>query len=489
MKQKLFWADLAVCSLWLLAIFGNRFWMYSSVASIITLMVAVERTTFAFAFRRGDKRAWIPFALSIGGTLLTICLSGYLRIGNMTYYIFPIFGIDYNTTAHYLIIGAVGAWLGLLPIATYLPALLRKKLSRTELTKRDLFGAILWHDSRARIYSALMLITIATMFAGLSMFTKMCCFACLVAPTLCYYIIARHYHIAVRRMWLMVVAMGVFFRAQPTAGMWRVVMLCVSLAIVGYMCSRFYTAKKLLLVSAIATIYLGILLPSMAIGYNQYACLNYARGNIFSFTLSPYRGIFYIKNQEGHYGLRDRYSLLVEPEYDYIQPHSTNLWNDDYELQKNGYYSIYDVWENSLFQDDAINHELQDSICKITDNHLDAFEYDYNDKLEVAVKEYATDGTISHIKVEKNGSSVYDYSKEPYILADSIATKPGEFASDTAKHTLSYSYDVEMNGIPVYNISILSMREDKLPTHQELQSLAKEIERLLVKSKIPNSDK
>lgn len=494
MKQKLFWLDLAVCSLWLLAILGGRSWWWASLPSLLVLAAAVARTTFAFVLRRGDKRAWIPYAVLVAATILLVCAEGNLGFRPFCIIFSELAGIGFSPAARGVILGAVAAWIWLLPPAAYTTALLRRKLTRTGISLADTFGAILWHDTRARAYSALMLATTAVLYAGLAMDARMCAFACLAAPALCYYIIARHCGIPAGRLWLMVAAMAVFYFAQPTAGLLRAGLLAASLIIVAYMCSRFHRERKGLLLSVAATVFLGVLLPSMAIGYNQYTCLNYGRSGYF--PLKGYRGIFCVKNNKGGgFGLRDRYGLLVEPQYGWRMPHRDNrlVWGDELELQRNGYCTLYDVLNNSFRQDDAINHELQDSICAVVSRQLGDLNYGHDDRLEVRVREYATGKEIAHVKTQKFGDSdYYDYSPKAFISNDTCDVRPGEFVADslvyiseggnpgyaTRSQVLSYSRDVEPNGVPAYNILIKAARK-KMPARKELESLADKIGNLL----------
>ena len=168
-----------------------------------------------------------------------------------------------------------------------------------------------------------MLIAICALYAGLAMDMRMCRFACVVLPPLSLYLIARYMtsckdttekNPVVGKLWMMVAAMVLFFYAQRYAGMWRVWMLVASIAMVAYVCWRTFGKLGLAGISILATVYLGILLPTLAIGYNQYACIEYGRRGLY--TLEPLRVIFYIKDTNtDKVGLRDRYGILVEPIY------------------------------------------------------------------------------------------------------------------------------------------------------------------------------
>ena len=88
-------------------------------------------------------------------------------------------------------------------------------------------------------------------------------------------------------------------------------MLLASFGLVTFVGTRLYKNTQNLLLTISSVLYLGVLLPSFAIGYNQYACINYARSGFY--YLNPFKGILYITDSKGElYGLRDRYGLLIE---------------------------------------------------------------------------------------------------------------------------------------------------------------------------------
>lgn len=75
----------------------------------------------------------------------------------------------------------------------------------------------------------------------------------------------------------------------------------------------------------LSSIYLGIMLPSLAIGNNQYTCFSVGRTAYHS--LGSYPGIFYVEDKETRkVGLRDRYGLLVKPEYESFRYHTSSHW-------------------------------------------------------------------------------------------------------------------------------------------------------------------
>ena len=439
MKQKVFWLDLAVCSLWLFVALANCSW-WSLPTHFLMIVTVVMRIILSFTLYRGEKRSWIPLTVfSALFALLSVEGPVMRTTGDFADLPFVVMGINNDHLTHNIIKCILLAWLFLGPIAVYIVGLIRKTMKSSTLTWKDALGAILWKDKGTKAYCQLMLIAICALYAGLAMDMRMCRFACVVLPPLSLYLIARYMtsckdttekNPVVGKLWMMVAAMVLFFYAQRYAGMWRVWMLAASIAMVAYVCWRTFGKLGLAGISILATVYLGILLPTLAIGYNQYACIEYGRRGLY--TLEPLRGIFYIKD--------------------------TNT--------------------------DTVG--LQDSICQILDKYCDRNAYGHRDRLEIRVtNKFKAEIPLSHVKMTRNGiNSYYDYSDQPYISEDSVTLRSGEFATDSVVrygdtfHVLHYSYDVKRDSTVLYNIDLKTARQST-PQHEELNELAKSIETLL----------
>lgn len=468
MRQKVLWLDLALCSVWALAALGNRSWWWILPPHFLMLFVFASRIALSFVLYRGEKRGWVTLATFVGLTALPMCSGDNLVVTDkLICSPFYMFGIEYDRIAHVTIGYMVAAWLWVMPLVVYIVALCRKKLTRTELTTYDLLGGILWHDKNARTYSLLVSVAVMALFSGLAMNPEICWYVCLGAPMLSFWLLCRYYQVKADRLWLMLAAMAVFYYAQTSYGIIRIALLGTSLALVAYLCSRFYKAKGMLTLSIVATLYFGILLPSLTIGNNQYTCVNYPRQGFY--TLESYPGIFFVKNpQTGDYGLRDRYGLLVAPEYDEIIYHTPRHYWGTLELRKNGYYTLYDICDNKMSKVDDIDQQLQDSICLILGSHCRKYEYDYNERLEIKVTELSSqDKLLSHVKMQKNGNIVYyDYTNNPYISADTTCIRPGELMTDSLMYTddnmkvFHYSYDVNMENTTLFHIDINTTRQE-----------------------------
>ena len=351
MKQKVFWLDLAVCSLWLFIALANCSW-WSLPAHFLMVVTVVMRIILSFSLYRREKRSWITLTVfSALFALLSVVGQVMITTGDFADLPFVVMGINNDHLTHTIIKCTLLAWLFLGPLTVYIAGLCRKTLKSSTLTWKDALGAIMWKDKGAKKYSQLLLIAICALYAGLAMDMRMCRFACIVLPPLSLYLINRDVTSCkgtsekspmVGKMWVMVAAMVLFFYGQRYAGMWRVWTLVASMALVAYVCWRTFGKQGLVQISILATVYLGIFLPALAIGYNQYACIEYGRRGLY--TLEPLRGVFYIKDTNtDKVGLRDRYGILVEPIYDNIVHNSRNRPLGIYELRNNGCYTLYNV--------------------------------------------------------------------------------------------------------------------------------------------------
>lgn len=476
MKNKFYWIDLAVCSVWILAILGDRH-IWNSALELIAILTVVMRITFTFAIAKNEKRAWVPLVGMIVTTALMLQSTYFMGVDNMAYYAFPILNIKGDIILYRVIAFFCVLWIWMLPFVLYFIKFFRRKLVRTDAKWKDMLGAILWKDKTARTYSALMLTCIITFFTGLAMNAKACRIACLVMPALSYWVICHHYQVRPKRLWLLVISMAVFYYAQPFAGLWRIAMLSISLAVVVCMAVQLYQVSEKLVLSVLTIFYIGMFLPSLAIGYNQYVCTRY--GRLYYYSHAPYNGIFYIKDVSGEkQGLRDRYGILVEPEYDAIYHPDGNGGMGDIELRKNGYSVYYDPWTGKIRKDNDINEDLQAEICRDINSFVNKYTIDYDDRIEVKVTELSTSKVLSHVKIAMYGLPFYSYKDTAFLPEDSVELLSGEVSCDTLvllkhsqKQMISYALDLIQDTVPVYRIN-LKIAQDKLPEKSMAEELA-----------------
>ncbi len=460
MRKILLGIDLAICSLWTIAALGSRIaWVDTPVTWIVMLLI-MSRLLLSFTLYHREKKSWIPGLLFMGLTAFAISTELDIKLSELASKVFPLLNLDFNRWWYVGLTLAVATWLWIVPLVVFLVNIFCKGSLTDTLTWKDALGKLLWTDKTARTYCSLLLITIGTLYAGLTMNARLCLFASVVAPTMSFHLLKRYYGLEKGKMWVLVISMLIFFFAQPHAGLLRMSMLGISFSMVAYVCSSFYQKEKKLLLSVISAIYVGILLPSLAIGNNQYTCFNVGRTGYYSLDIYP--GIFSIEDKKtGKIGLRSRYALLVKPEYESIVYHTPRHWFGKLELRKNGYYTLYDICNNEYRKDNHISHQLQDSLCQIVEEHLSEYDYKYDERLEVRLIEAKNSQVRTHIKALKNGSVIYNYDdKGAFIPTDSVSYTPGTIVCDSLVRlewcmlkSLSYTHNATTNDSAVYNIT------------------------------------
>lgn len=491
MKQKLFWLDLAFCSLWAISVVGSHMFMAEPM-DVLMVVALMARINFSFSLYRGDKCSWIPLSLLWGMSIMMIVCGYPIGVRELCIYPFYFFNVEFNRTLAMWLSGFGMIWFYIIPVIWYFVCRFKKKLSDTGLTWKEGLGAILWKEESAKAYIKLLSASIGATYIGLATSPGLSNFACLVLPALSLYVLAKYHHVQLQRIWVMPVSMSLFLIAQTYGGAWRIILLVVSLFLVGYLCYiSFCRNKRLVTLSVIALLYHGVILPSLILGYNQYTCIDYAyHGQLESFS-----GIFKIKDPKtGLIGLRDRYKLLITPAYDDMAFHGSNhLWGE-LELRKNGYYDLYQIANNRFSDNSGIEQNLQDKIFPLIGRHMEYFRYNYNDRLEVIVTEYETNTRITHLKsCTKASEVIYDYQEKSYIVPDTATILSGNFKDDSLvvidqwieKQVRQYSYDVMNDSIPQFNI-LVKIARDVMPRERELLELTGSIEEKVMEWKEGN---
>ena len=487
MRKILLGIDLAICSLWTIAALGSRIAWVDTPATWIVMLLIMSRLLLSFTLYHREKKSWIPGLLFMGFTAFAVSVGLDIKLSELASKVFPLLSLDFNRWWYVGLTWAVATWLWIVPLVVFFVNIFCKGCLTDTLTWKDAFGKLLWTNKTARTFCSLQLIAIGTLYTGLTMNGRLCLFACVVAPTLSFHLLKRYYGLKKGKVWVLVISMLIFFFAQTHAGLLRMSMLSISFCMVAYVCSSFYQKEKKLLLSVMSAIYVGILLPSLAIGNNQYTCFNVGRTGYYS--LDTYPGIFSIEDKKtGKIGLRSRYGLLVKPEYESVVYHTPRHWFGKLELRKNGYYTLYDICNNEYRKDNHISHQLQDSICHIVEGHLSEYDYKPDERMEVRLIEASNCQVRTHIKALKNGSVIYDYDdKEPFIPTDSVSTTQETIVCDSLVRlewcqlkSLSYAHSATTKDSAVYNIQVTLAREN-MPKPKEAEMLVQKISCFLKK--------
>ena len=221
-------------------------------------------------------------------------------------------------------------------------------------------------------------------------------------------------------------------------------------------------------------------------------------------------------------GLRDRYGMLVKPEFDSFAFHTADNRMGVLEMRRNGYYTLYDLGSEKRWVADHIDHSLQDRICKVVEGHASVYDYVCCERMEIRVTELACNkldtctgqasnnkldtftGQVSNnqldactkqdsnklvawVKARKTETVYYDCDPVPFISTDSIARTAGEVVRDTVVtpdeftfHSISYAQIVTVGKGKTYLVQVLLARKQK-PTQQEAVNLVQNVVGLLRK--------
>ncbi len=478
MRTKLLLLDLSICSLWMLSLLGGRDgWYHPAIAfAVIGVMM---RFVVSFSLYYQEKRSWLPLGMfAVIAALLAYTEN--LGIGTIPSYFFCLTHLEYSKVVKSILGFALFLWVYVAPFVFVLFSL--GNLRRTDLTWREMMGGILWHDRLAKTCSAVIAIMFFSFLTGMSMTSHLCQVMCFVAIPLTYWLLCHFLHIKAECLWALVVSMAIFWYCQLLAGTLRASLLFISLGLVSIVGTRIYKNTQDFLLTFCSVIYLGILLPSFSIGYNQYACINYARSGFY--YLSPFKGILYITDSTRElYGLRDRYGLLIEPKYEHIRcgVSSPHKWSYEYPMQKDGYTRYYNVLNNEFVNEPDIREDLQHSVRTIIENYFGVYGSGYGDRGQIKITDMLSGKTIADVRVCMYGNPILNYYPDRFIADDSVKVEAGQFLSndsvvvdnDILKKSMSYAVKVP-DSVARYRIYV-RIATDSLTSHSTLMDIAEKV--------------
>ena len=509
MKKAFYGLDWTICFLWAIVV---KILGYGTIVCIpvnIVALLVLFRIVCSFALYKGEKKAWLSGLVALALAAPEWLMDAGVHVGTLTSMAYVVMGMEADRPGEEVFQWVLKVWLGLFPVVAYAVNAMRKGGMVDNLTWKEALGLLLWTDRRAKTYCALLLVALFALYFGLALYDHACALACVVAPMVSLYLLQRLRGVAMRKLWVVAVAMITFFLSQFEAGVERVAMLGLSLCVMAYACGGLLRSVKDLPFYVVVVGYLGVLLPSMAIGSNPYCCLDVARR--YQQRFDAYPGILVIKDQEtGKVGLRDRYGMLVKPEFDSFAFHTANNRIGVLEMRRNGYYTLYDLWSKKRWVADHIDHSLQDRICKVVEGHANVYDYESSERMEIRVTELASNkldtctGQVSNnqldactkqdsnkllacVKARKTETVYYDCDPVPFIPTDSIARTAGEVVRDTVVtpdeftlHSISYAQSVTVGKGQTYLVQVLLAREEK-PMQQEAVNLVQNVVCLLRK--------
>lgn len=177
--------------------------------------------------------------------------------------------------------------------------------------------------------------------------------AVMTLPAVCYIVFNRscHRQQVFEDVVLVVIASMVFWVAQYTTDMVRIILLLVSLAMMGVVTGRFVNATQHKLRGVVLLLLMGWVIPITCIGYNPYSVLHASRAHDFEGYVWGSRGLLYVKDGDKGYGIRDRYGLVMPTHFasievlDNKQPY---VKANDREYAQENAWQIYDIERQEL---------------------------------------------------------------------------------------------------------------------------------------------
>lgn len=483
MKTKILYTDLAVCVLWIISIFCVRYYWNQAFSLFLGILV-ILRLTISFSLFRKEKKTWIPLTayVAVWGFIASTFNVRYAT-GNIAEYLFHLLGMDVNQSAVVLMSVALWMWIAVAPIVCYLVLFCRHQLTDTGMTKIELFGSILWHDRRAMYFCGATILAFLTLNVGIQMQYRLCQIMCFIASPLTYWLICRYKNIETQKAWFIVAGVIIFWYAQLLGGATRVIALIASFGFIAYPCWLLYKTTKLRVLPVITLIYLAVLLPSFAIGYNQYSCLSFPRNGFGH--LASYNGIFVVSDgsDENMIGLRDRYGLLMYPYFEQVVPEHPNEWGlaKTFLLRKEGFSYTYDINSNTISLHDT-NPDVQHKLCSILEDYFAKNQTDFADKAEIKVTDCDSYKPIAHVKVSMHGTPTWIYEHTDFLPEDTAVVAVNEYlrtdsvtvGKEEKKNNLSHAFNLPNDDNPRYKVYV-RLSFDRQPKKKDIQYIAEQI--------------
>lgn len=409
-----FWmlADLAVCCLWMLLVAHDNIniaWMHS-----LLLLFPALRIWTNFLMQRRSRLMLAPIAMLMLLTPVLFMESGpayLLFIAPCTKLLMvtsAMFDIDLftdltspnalNSLYEYDITAAlIGClWMLAIPIGVYVCRLCKKQLQPSSLNVWKAFAlcayifaialsaAFLFSRyfkiTLAAVLLAMMLLLIPAIFyrgnikglfnrkeifclltfvifalgymCGITMNLISAMMLCLLP--LAFFALVNWYvrrAITYKEIMLIVGASVLFWTAQYTVNMLRLLILFVSLAMMALPFIRFALDTNKHWKSAGVYVLTALVLPVICLGYNPYSVLEARREWRFDEYRYAQNGLLCVSVRDGLYvGLRDRYGIILPPEYEYIEILESS--KPYCKVRKNRMWQIYDIERHELVSDE-----------------------------------------------------------------------------------------------------------------------------------------
>lgn len=373
--------------------FGFLNYRRSSLAVVPTAIIVLLMTLIAV----GSHGHFMRFAASI------------VPVWDFLYHALLMCGVEQSLSLYYQIVGISSPWVELLnliwfavlPIAHYLFRLYKQqsvasRLSAKQITaltlylvatlfigaltmisalqivpisimaimvllipilfKLDGFSAMLTRGEKALIICYLLLIFVG--YAGVVTLPIMSALALFVTPVVLYWLSCwcSDSKVEYKALLLFFIGSSLFWAAQYTTNIVRIVMLILSLAAMAVAVVRFAYATKRYWAAAALYIVAAVVVPIVSIGYNPYATLDAGVQGLY--TGYSRRGVFCVKSDSG-VGLRDRYGTII-PAKGYTAFEMVGVGDSLCKAYSGDKFQIFDFHSNTLLSPDWFTEIIPD---------------------------------------------------------------------------------------------------------------------------------
>lgn len=403
-------ADLTICSLWMLCINHELYFV-----PLLTMLLLV-RIWVSFSTYRRSRMAVCPLVLLAGMTIniwakpygmsydlflmpLITLARGALSLfgadrGAVDTLIGRMLGIGWNmqqiinTAATF-----ISVWLLILPLGVYIRRAITKQLRPGRLTLCKNIGLCVYmlgilllmnilHESNVKIalfflalfliplvfnrakvnglfsrseiaFMATLVLLAAGYVCGVGMEEKSMITASLL-PAAFYALVNWRLRREIRYREIATIVIGsvCFAGAQYTTGAVRVSLLLLAAVLTAAVAIRFAAETRKYLAGAGLFVMTALIIPVLCIGYNPYTVISAKRSYACKdYTQAP-NGLMYVRSKNCM-GIRDRFGIVLPAEYRKIQ--ILRHWMPYFKVGKEGAWQIYDIERHELVSEEVFS--------------------------------------------------------------------------------------------------------------------------------------
>lgn len=212
---------------------------------------------------------------------------------------------------------------------------------------------IRWHNLSlwCRRYIVIASLFLIAIIAGIYMQSIGSLIAIVISVPMFYYVVGYKWadnktKELYRNLYLLSLSGIIFWTAQYTIDVTRIALLVISIGIVGYVTYQMWHNTRNLTNSIIVFFVGAFILPSIALGYNQFYCIESKRLHNFADYDYSYRGLLKVMSRDG-FDIRDRFGYITPIEYEQIESMGDSS-KPFIKFKHDGFWGIYDLERQSV---------------------------------------------------------------------------------------------------------------------------------------------